>query len=156
MVSCIIQIIIQTRRALGLPKLFLGPCSLGTFSGLLGPSLVRSLASWAFSCVSEPLGLGRLRPGPWAFWPQKPMTAAKLTNDSSQRKHDSSKTKKMTAAIIREMEVTMGSLVPGLSLPWASLGPCSLSPLLGLPWFLPWAPFLAFPWTAPVSTTTPS
>ena len=59
------------------------------------------------------------------------MTAAKLTNDSSQRKQDSSKTKKMTAAIIREMEVTLGPLGPGLSLPWAFSGPILFVPPLG-------------------------
>ena len=63
---------------------FLGfPWPLGPFFGYF----------WALVCASELPGLGRLGPKPMGLWLQKPMTAAQLTHDSSQRKQDSCNTK---------------------------------------------------------------
>ena len=93
--------------------------------------------------------------------PQRPMTMPKQTSDSSQKLRQQ-RNNPMTAAIIRQTEVTLGTMGPGpfqpRSLPWPSLpGALPFSPLgasppptapPGLP-ELPWAPLGPRPHKAP-------
>ena len=68
--------------------------------------------------------------------PQRPMTMPKQTSDSSQKLRQQ-RNNPMTAAIIRQTEVTLGTMGPGpfqpRALPWTSLpGALPFSPLENL------------------------
>ena len=68
--------------------------------------------------------------------PQRPMTMPKQTSDSSQKLRQQ-RNNPMTAAIIRQTEVTLGTMGPGpfqpQDIPWTSLpGALPFSPLENL------------------------
>ena len=80
------------RREPQLGASFLCPLRVGppwTLLGPFGPSLGLPGPLWPLWALPWPLVPGPWGPGPWAQGPQKPMTAAKKTNDSSQKNQDS-------------------------------------------------------------------
>ena len=138
MVNSIIQFIIQTRTAPGSPRAL--PCpgpSLHPPWASSGPPWAVLWPPWALPCASRPLGLGVAGPGPWAQGSQKPMTAAKITNDRSQKKPRQQQNKNNKSSSYQRNGGNIGPTglcaLPLLGPPWAH-PPCSP------PWALPGPP----------------